>query len=91
MNQNETASVQIIKEFKAFSEISEIFLEEFAVVKGKSGYGAIDFNGNIIMPAVYEYLNWDSYKIQDESLKKKKSFLKEKRKNGKIRCNRLES
>ena len=77
------ASVQIIKEFKAFSEISEIFLEEFAVVKGKNGYGAIDFNGNIIMPAVYEYLDWDSYKIQDEALKKEIIF-KGKKKNGRF-------
>lgn len=80
---DETTSVQIIKEFKAFSEISEIFLEEFAVVKGKNGYGAIDFNGNIIMPAVYEYLDWDSYKIQDEALKKEIIF-KGKKKNGRF-------
>lgn len=80
---DETASVQIIKEFKVFSEISEIFLEEFAVVKGKNGYGAIDFNGNIIMPAAYEYLDWDSYKIQDEALKKEIIF-KGKKKNGRF-------
>ena len=50
----------------------------------------LDFNGNIIMPAVYEYLDWDSYKIQDEALKKEIIF-KGKKEKRKIRCNRLES
>lgn len=79
----ETASVQVIKEFEEFSEISEGYLEEFAVVKGKNGYGAIDFNGNVIMPAVYESLDWDSYEIQDEVFKKEIIF-KGKKKNGRF-------
>lgn len=80
---DETASVQVIKEFEEFSEISGGYLEEFVVVKGKNGYGAIDFNGNIIMPAVYESLDWDSYKIQGEVFKKEIIF-KGKKKNGRF-------
>ena len=80
---DETASVQVIKEFEEFSEISGGYLEEFVVVKGKNGFGAIDFNGNIIMPAVYESLDWDSYKIQGEVFKKEIIF-KGKKKNGRF-------
>lgn len=79
----ETASVQVIKELEEFSEVSKGYLEEFAVVKGKHGYGAIDFNGNTIVPAVYESLDWDCYEIQDEVFEKEIIF-KGKKKNGRF-------
>lgn len=80
---DETASVQMVKKFKEFSEVSQVFNDQFAVVKGRDGYGAIDFNGNIIMPAVYNDLNWDSYKIPDEVFMKEIIF-KGKKKNGRL-------
>lgn len=80
---DETASVQLVKEFEEFLEVSQVYNDQFAVVIGKNGFGAIGFNGDIIMPAVYKDLDWDSYKIPDEVFKKEIVF-KGKKKNGRL-------
>ena len=47
---------------------------QFAIVKGADGYGAVDLDGNMIVPAIYKDLTWDSYKIPDEVFKKEIIF-----------------
>lgn len=71
---DESASVQIVKEFEHFTEVTEVFNSQFAIVKGADGYGAVDLDGNMIVPAIYKDLTWDSYKIPGEVFKKEIIF-----------------
>ena len=43
-------------------------------MKGADGYGAVDLDGNMIVPAIYKDLTWDSYKIPGEVFKKEIIF-----------------
>lgn len=64
---NEEAFVEVIKELKEFFEISsDVFYDEFAVVKGATGYGAVNCNGEVIVQPVYDNLEWDGYQISGE-------------------------
>lgn len=73
-----TSSVQVIKEFEEFSEISKIYYEQFAIVKGSEGYGAVDANGKTIVQPVYNNLDWDSYAITGETFVKEIIFKAQK-------------
>ena len=73
-----TNSVETIKEFEQFSEISDIFYEQFAIVKGNEGYGAVDVKGKIIVQPIYENLDWDSYDASKEEFVKEIVFKGQK-------------
>lgn len=70
--------VEVVKEFEQFSEISRVFYEQFAIVKGNKGYGAVDVNGNIIVQPIYENLDWDGYSISREEYVKEIIFKAQK-------------
>lgn len=80
---DESASVQVVKEFEQFTEVTEVFNSQFAIVKGADGYGAVDLDGNMIVPAIYKDLTWDSYKIPGEVFKKEIIF-KGKKENDRL-------
>ncbi len=62
--------LQVIKQYEEFSEISSVYMDEFAVVKNREGlYGAVcGWNGDVIIPADYKSLDYELVFGSDEDI-----------------------
>ena len=71
---SDSVSISTIAEISGISDISELYYNEFANVKGKDGYGAISADGNWVVDPVYEKIDWDAMPYEDGTYGRKMIF-----------------
>lgn len=59
--------VYILAEIPDVSEISDIYYNEFAIIKGLDGYGAVSLDGSIIIPPKYTQVDWEAIPFDDDT------------------------
>lgn len=52
--------VYILAEIPDISEISDVYYNEFAIIKGLNGYEAVSLDGSIIIPPKYTQVDWEA-------------------------------
>ena len=53
--------------FRHAPEISELYYNNFAVIRGEKGYGVVSAEGNIIIDPVYQKVNWEALPVDGDS------------------------
>lgn len=71
---SDSVSISTVAEISGISDISELYYNEFAIVKGKDGYGAISADGNWVVDPVYEKIDWDAVPYEDGTYGRKMIF-----------------
>lgn len=62
----ENEEIVKVKEYFEYSEISAIYYGEFAIVQGHNGlYGAVSWNGDVIIPAEYVEITWSRFPLDE--------------------------
>lgn len=63
----EPVEISIITEIPDILEISELHYDDFAVIKGKKGYGVVSASGDVIIDPVYKKIDWEALPFEDDS------------------------
>lgn len=63
----EPEEISIIAKIPDVLEISELYYNNFAVIRGEKGYGVVSAEGNIIIDPVYQKVNWEALPFDGDS------------------------